>query len=99
MTARESASPGAWLRVAPHVLMREVGDELVMLDLRGERYFGLNEVGAKLMHLARDGVTEAQLVEDLLGEFDVGRAQLEEDVRRVAADLVAAGLLERVPRR
>ena len=38
--------------------------------------------------------TLEQITEQLFGEFDVGREQLEHDVRTVAAELMAAGLLE-----
>lgn len=94
--ARAAPPTEALLRVPEHVMMREVGGDLVMLDLRGERYFGLNDVGAHLMLLARDGATERQLVDGLAAEFEVARPQLEADVRRLATELLQAGLLERV---
>lgn len=79
--------------VPEHVLMRGLGDEMVMLNLEAETYYGLNEVGARLMRLAEAGATLAQISEKLVSEFEVGREQLEHDLRAVAADLIAAGLL------
>ena len=96
MEGRESRSlppPGICVRVPEHVLMRSLGDEMVMLNLDAESYFGLNEVGARLMQLAETGATLAQITEQLLSEFEVGREQLEHDVSTIAADLIAAGLL------
>ena len=96
MQARESQSlspPGVRLRVPEHVLMRSLGDEMVMLNLDAESYYGLNEVGARLMQLAQAGATLEQVTEQLLAEFEVGREQLEHDLRTVAAQLIAAGLL------
>ncbi len=96
MEGRESRSlpsPGTCVRVPEHVLMRSLGDEMVMLHLDAESYYGLNEVGARLMQLAETGATLEQITERLFCEFEVGREQLENDVRTVAADLIAAGLL------
>ena len=82
------------VRVPEHVLMRQVGEELVMLNLDKESYYGLNPVGARLMQLAETGATLEQIVERMLTEFEVRREQLEIDVRTVAAELIAAGLIE-----
>ena len=85
------------VRVPEHVLMRLVGDELVLLNLREEKYFGLNAVGARMMDVAENGATLDEVVERLMAEFEIGREQLEMDVRTVAADLIAAGLIEESP--
>lgn len=86
-------SPRTTLRVPEHVLMRRIGDEMVMLNLDSEGYYGLNEVGARLMQLVETGATLEQIIEQLSCEFEVEREQLEQDVRALAADLIAAGLL------
>lgn len=87
----------ARIRVPESVLMRKVGDEMVMLNLADEKYYGLNEVGAFLMHHTEAGATLAEVTDRLLEEFEVGREQLEMDVRRVAAELLAVGLVEAAP--
>lgn len=84
------------IRVPDSVLMRAVGEDLVLLNMNAENYYGLNPVGARLMQLAQTGATLNEIVGGLLDEFDVGRERLEADVRSVAADLIAAGLLEEV---
>lgn len=73
--------------------MRQVGDDMVMLDLQRENYYGLDPVGARLMQIAESGATLEQISERLLEEFDADRHQVEADVRRIAAELIAAGLL------
>jgi hypothetical protein len=74
--------------------MRQVGDELVLLNMDRESYYGLNPSGALLMQFAAAGASIEEIIERMLTEFEVGREQLEADVRIVAADLMAAGLLE-----
>lgn len=96
-SGNESRDPPPLLtrvRVPERVLMREVGEEMVMLNLDEENYYGLNAVGARLMQIAENGAMLEQIVEQLLAEFAVEREQLEIDVRQIAAELIAAGLLE-----
>ena len=92
--SRDLPQLGTSVRVPERVLMRHVGEELVLLNLDEENYYGLNAVGARLMHLAQTGATLEGIVERMLQEFEVNREQLEADVRTVAAELIAAGLLE-----
>ena len=54
----------------------------------------MNPVGSRLIELAENGATLEEIIDRLFAEFEVGREQLEMDVRRVAADLIAAGLIE-----
>ena len=82
-----------YVRVPEHVLMRSLGDEMVMLNLEAESYYGLNEVGARMMQLAENGATLERITEQLVSEFDVGRDELASDVKAVAVELMAAGLL------
>jgi|SRR6185295_17189377 len=97
MPADYSAAPTSLnlrVRVPGQILMRQVGDELVMLNLERENYYGLDPVGTRLMQIAEAGATLEQIIERLLEEFDAAREQIEYDVRRLAAELMAAGLLE-----
>lgn len=74
--------------------MRQVGEEMVMLNLARENYYCLDPVGARLMQIAEPGATLEQITERLLEEFDAARELVEGDVRRIAGELIAAGLLE-----
>jgi hypothetical protein len=82
------------VRVPAQVLMRQVGEEMVMLDLEREKYYGLDRVGMRLMQIAGAGATLGEISDRLLEEFDAERGQVEADVQRIAAELIAAGLLE-----
>jgi hypothetical protein len=68
-------------RVAPEVLIQEVGGESVLLDLKTERYLGLDEVGTRMWQalLASDSIQAAY--DTLLAEYDVTPEQLEGDLR------------------
>lgn len=84
----------AGVQVPERVLMRRVGEEHVLLNLESETYYGLNPVGSRLIEMAENGATLEEIIDRLFAEFEVGREQLEIDVRHIAADLLAAGLIE-----
>jgi hypothetical protein len=79
---------------APRVLTQDVHGEIVVLDLDSQRYFGLNEVGARTWRLLEAGQSLDDVIESLEAEFDVSPEQLESDLQRLIADLLSAGLLK-----
>jgi hypothetical protein len=81
------------LAVPSHVLSRKAGNEVVLLNLDSEQYFGLDGVGNQLWDLIEDSTTFGQVVNDLLQEYDVDRGNLEADLRSVLTELAGNGLV------
>jgi hypothetical protein len=79
--------------ISKEVLSQEVNGETVLLDLEGETYFGLNDVGTRIWQLLKSGQTVAQALSTLSDEYDVSREQLESDVSELLAKLTEAGLV------
>jgi hypothetical protein len=75
------------------VIVKTVGDELVLLDYAREVYYGLDPIGARVWQLLTEGSTCAAVVDALLGEHDVTREQVSGDVDRLIGELLSAGLL------
>lgn len=80
-------------RIAPEVLIQEVGGESVLLDLKTERYLGLDEVGTRMWQalLASDSIQAAY--DTLLVEYDVTPEQLEGDLRDLLNRLLENALI------
>jgi hypothetical protein len=82
----------------PEVLSAVHGDRTILLDLRTERYLGLDEVGTAVWALVadagEDGVALPGIVEMLSTEFDVPQAVLEHDVGALLDRLRREGLIE-----
>ena len=79
--------------VSPEVLMQEISGESVLLDLKSESYFGLDEVGTRIWRLVeRDGHLKA-VHSALQAEYDVDAARLEYDLKELMGRLVDAGLV------
>ena len=85
------------VRVPPDVLMQEVDGEAVLLDLRTETYFGLDEVGTLLFRTLKEQGTLVAAVDAGLAAFEVERDELTGDLLALVEELVAQGLLELVP--
>ena len=82
------------IKIQPDVLSQMVDNEVVLLDLKNESYFGLNEVGARLWQLVQDN-HDLQDVYAIIGdEYDVDATTLEQDLDQLVADLVKADLVQ-----
>ena len=84
-------------RTAPEVMIQEVGGESVLLDLKTERYLGLNEVGTRMWQVLLDSDSIQTAYETLLAEYDVAPQQLEEDLRDLLSRLLENALITTEP--
>lgn len=85
------------LVLAPHVFAREFEGELVLLDLDGGEYFGLDAVGATIWRsLGTTGTLDAA-VAAVVAEFDVAEPRAREDVAALVAELEHRGIVQREP--
>lgn len=80
--------------ISDEVLSQEVNGETVLLDLEGESYFGLNEVGTRIWQLLNDELNIGLVLDTLDGEYDVSREQLERDVAELLGSLEESGLIK-----
>ena len=80
--------------ISDEVLSQEVNGETVLLDLEGESYFGLNEVGTRIWQLLKDELNIGLVLDTLDGEYDVSREQLEIDVAKLLGSLEESGLIK-----
>lgn len=91
--AREAPGAGRRIDVPADVLVRELGGESVLLDLRTESYFGLDAVGTRMWSaLARTRSLDAAL-DALDGVWDVERERLRRDFERLVDELAEHGLV------
>lgn len=79
--------------IPTHVMAREVGDEVVILDLVGGAYYGLDAVGVRIWQLLGEGKKPQGICETLLAEFEVQPEVLEADVLRLLEELRGKGLI------
>lgn len=78
---------------APDVLFRELEGEAVMLDLGSERYYGLDEVGARIWQLLEEHHDVETVITQMLAEYEVDEEQLRRDLAQLIDNLADAGLV------
>jgi hypothetical protein len=76
------------------VLISEVGGESVLLNLKSERYFGLDAMGTSMWSALTRAESIQIAYDSLLAEFDVEEDQLRQDLAELLSRLIDQGLLE-----
>ena len=89
------APADAEIHLSPEVLFRELQGEAVLLDLRSQRYFGLDEVGTRIWQLLAELGRREEVLERLLQEFEVDRQTLARDLETFLSRLEGAELIQR----
>ncbi len=84
----------ASVQIPEHVLFTLLDQEAVLLDTRMNKYYALNEVGARLWALLTEKKRLEEAYQALLEEFEVAPDQLERDILEILNQLVENGLLE-----
>jgi hypothetical protein len=89
---------GDRVQVPSHVLVRFLDREAVLLNLESERYFGLDETGARMWQVATAAPCLEAAYQQLLEEYDVAPRVLHDNFRDLLGTLVEHGLLVMVAR-
>ncbi|MFN3596558.1 MAG: PqqD family protein [Rubricoccaceae bacterium] len=63
-----------------HIATADLGGEAVVLDAEAGRYFGLNEVAARILRLVSEPRSIAEIEAVLLSEYDVEPERLRADL-------------------
>ena len=74
--------------VSEDVVAREVGGEVVLLDLSSGQYFGLDAIGGRIWELLTERPHNLnELCDSIEAEYDAPRAQIETDLLALAKQL------------
>jgi Coenzyme PQQ synthesis protein D (PqqD) len=81
----------------PHVLVRFLDKESVLLNLETERYYGLDETGTRMWQLLTSAPSIEAAYQELQNEFDVESELLRLHLSELLGRLVENGLLQIQP--
>ena len=81
-------------RTRPDVRFRAIGGEGVIVRQDAGQAVVVNAVGSRILELLRDGLSAAEVIARLREEYDVGGAELEQEVMLYLDELQAAGVIE-----
>ena len=79
--------------ISPDAAFAAVEDGAVVLHMGTKRYYSLNETGAFVWDRLEDGVARAEIVAQVVSEYEVGIAEAEIAVARLLDELVQERLI------
>jgi len=82
------------LQIPEGVLISNLQDESVILNLDSERYFGLDNVGTRILTVLTNSDSIQTAYESLLAEYEVDRAVLRADLMALIESLLQQGLVQ-----
>lgn len=77
-----------------HVLIQEMDGEAVLLNLKSETYFGLDDVGMRMWQVLTASASIQKAYEVLLTEYEVPPQQLQQDLDELLGSLLEQGLVQ-----
>jgi hypothetical protein len=83
--------------VPPHVMVRMLDNEAVLLNLETEKYFGLDHTGTRMWQLLTATQSINGAFHELLVEYDVAPELLRSNLTELLSRLVDHGLLQIIP--
>jgi hypothetical protein len=81
------------IKISERALYQQIENEMVILDLAKEQYYGLDDVGARMWQLIVQHEDTATVLKELGSYYDVDEAVLSKDLSDLIAKLINAGLL------
>lgn len=84
---------GDRVRVPDEVLISNLQEESVILNLNSERYFGLDDVGTRMLSVLSTSNSIEAAYERLLAEYDIDPQALRHDLSSLIENLLRQGLV------
>ncbi|HUS20088.1 MAG TPA: PqqD family protein [Terriglobales bacterium] len=79
--------------VTPDQVSSEVSGEIIILQVKDGMYFGLDDVGAVVWQAIQTPRTVDEIVNTMMGEFEVDREKCQADVCALLEQMAAAKLV------
>ena len=79
--------------ISPDAAFAAVEDGAVVLHMGTKRYYSLNETGTFVWRRLEDGLEEADIAAQMVGEYDVGSDEAEIAVAGLLGELVEENLI------
>lgn len=80
------------IKIPETVYTQEVGEETILLDTQGGRYFSLDPVGTRMWQLIREHGLLRMVHDTILNEYKVMPEQLEADLLTLVTKMIDKGL-------
>ena len=86
---------GGRLKMSSEALVSYLDEEAVILDLKSENYYGLDEVGTDMLRVLTESGSVEEACARMLEMYDVAREDLERDLGEFVGRMLELGLIEK----
>lgn len=90
----KAISENSVFKIGEDVVFADLQGELVLLNHRLGKYFGLDAIGTQVWNLIKDGKNLAQIRDTIVAEYDVTLEQCQEDLQTLIHALLDKHLVE-----
>jgi hypothetical protein len=91
---RNRFTDNSFVVVAKDQVYSDLAEEMVIMNLKTGKYYGLNFVGARVWNLIQNSIRVRDIRDTLLREYDVDSVQCESDLLLLLKDMEANGLID-----
>ena len=81
------------ITLSPQVIFQELDKEAILLDLNGEAYYGLDEVGMRLWQLLAENGDFDAAVAQMLTEYEADEETLRTELLELLEDMAQSDLV------
>jgi hypothetical protein len=82
------------VQIPDEVLISKLQEESVILNLDNERYFGLDDVGTRILSVLTTSDSIEAAYQTLVNEYDVDGPVLRQDLLQLVEELVRQGIIQ-----
>lgn len=82
------------IKIHPEILAQELGDEIVLLDMKNEHYYSLKDSGVLMWQLLNKHSDRGIVKEQLLEEYEVDETTIQRDLDSFISWLVKKDLAQ-----
>jgi hypothetical protein len=82
------------VQIGDAVLYQTLKDEVVLLNMSNQQYYGLNDIGSRMWELLLELPNVSAVAERLTVEFEVDETSVRADLNGLIERLLNAGLLK-----
>lgn len=90
----EPGFPQQYYQISEDVIYQAVEDELVLLNLKNQQYYGLDSMGSRMWHLLVEYRSPEAVANRICEEFEADKATVLCDLETMILDFQAAGLVK-----
>lgn len=82
------------VRIPDDVLISHLQEEAVILNLDSERYYGLDDVGTRILSILTNSESIEAAYQSLIAEYDVDHQVLRQDLLALVENLLQQGIVQ-----